>query len=69
MDHRTPADSRVTLTQLMGPGSANTLGNVHGGYIMKLCDDMDDFREKFKKVFKKAQITAQMSFNWEGKEA
>jgi acyl-CoA hydrolase len=31
--------SRVTLTQLMGPGSANTLGNVHGGYIMKLCDE------------------------------
>jgi acyl-CoA hydrolase len=23
----------------MGPGSANTLGNVHGGYIMKLCDE------------------------------
>lgn len=32
-------DSRITLTQLMGPGSANTLGNVHGGYIMKLCDE------------------------------
>ena len=31
--------SRVTLTQLMGPGSANTMGNVHGGYIMKLCDE------------------------------
>ncbi len=39
MDRRTPADSRVTLTQLMGPGEANTLGNVHGGYIMKLCDE------------------------------
>lgn len=39
MDLRIPADSRVTLTQLMGPGSANTLGNVHGGYIMKLCDE------------------------------
>ena len=23
----------------MGPGSANTLGNVHGGYVMKLCDE------------------------------
>ncbi len=23
----------------MGPGEANTLGNVHGGYIMKLCDE------------------------------
>ena len=31
--------SKVTLTQLKGPGSANTLGNVHGGYIMKLCDE------------------------------
>lgn len=35
-----PADqSRVTLSHLMGPESANTLGNVHGGYIMKLCDE------------------------------
>jgi uncharacterized protein (TIGR00369 family) len=32
-------ESRVTLSQLMGPGTANTLGNVHGGYIMKLCDE------------------------------
>jgi acyl-CoA hydrolase len=39
VEQRTPADSRVTLTQLMGPGSANTLGNIHGGYIMKLCDE------------------------------
>jgi acyl-CoA hydrolase len=23
----------------MGPGHANTLGNVHGGIIMKLCDE------------------------------
>lgn len=36
---KAPAASRITLTQLMGPGSANTLGNVHGGYIMKLCDE------------------------------
>ena len=33
------ADSRVTLTQLMGPTDANTLGNVHGGVIMKVCDE------------------------------
>ncbi len=33
------AQSRVIMTQLMGPGSANTLGNVHGGLIMKLCDE------------------------------
>lgn len=31
--------SRVTLTQLMGPERANILGNVHGGMIMKLCDE------------------------------
>lgn len=35
-----PAEySRVTLSQLMGPNSANTMGNVHGGYIMRLCDE------------------------------
>ena len=31
--------SRITLTQLMGPDHANALGNVHGGLIMKLCDE------------------------------
>ncbi len=36
---KAPPESRVTLTQLMGPGSANTMGNVHGGYIMKLSDE------------------------------
>ncbi len=30
--------------------------------IMKLCDDMDDFRKKFDKVFKKC--SAQLSFDW-----
>lgn len=39
MEDKNSSESRVTLTQLMGPGSANTLGNVHGGYIMKLCDE------------------------------
>lgn len=34
-----PADSRVTLTQLMGPTDGNIRGNVHGGVIMKLCDE------------------------------
>lgn len=33
------AESRITLTQLMGPNQANTMGNVHGGLIMKLCDE------------------------------
>jgi uncharacterized protein (TIGR00369 family) len=31
--------SRVTLAQLMGPEHANNLGNVHGGWIMKLVDE------------------------------
>lgn len=34
-----PEDSRVVLTQLMGPVDANLLGNVHGGVLMKLCDE------------------------------
>ena len=34
-----PFESQITLTQLMGPTNANTLGNVHGGLIMKLCDE------------------------------
>jgi len=33
------SESAITLTQVMGPGNANTLGNVHGGLIMKLCDE------------------------------
>ena len=39
MTEKTPSRSRVTLTQAMGPQHANTLGNVHGGIIMKLCDE------------------------------
>lgn len=39
MNGRSVRDSRVTLTQLMGVTDANTLGNVHGGIIMKLCDE------------------------------
>jgi hypothetical protein len=33
--------------------------------IMKLCDDMDDFRKKFARVFTKAVFDPQMSFAWE----
>ena len=36
---RRVGDSRVTLTQAMGVTEANVLGNVHGGVIMKLCDE------------------------------
>ncbi len=39
MTSKAPADSRIVLTQLMGPGDANPHGNVHGGVIMKLCDE------------------------------
>ncbi|GAB4495953.1 MAG: acyl-CoA thioesterase [Anaerolineales bacterium] len=36
---KTPSASRVTLAQLMQPEHANNLGNVHGGWIMKLMDE------------------------------
>src|SRR3970282_1002686 len=31
--------SRITIAQLMQPEHANNLGNVHGGWIMKLADE------------------------------
>jgi acyl-CoA hydrolase len=31
--------SQISLAQLMQPEHANLLGNVHGGYIMKLVDE------------------------------
>ena len=36
---KTPRASRITLAQLMQPSQANNLGNVHGGWIMKLVDE------------------------------
>ena len=33
------AESRVTLSALMGPQDANSYGNVHGGVIMKMVDE------------------------------
>jgi acyl-CoA hydrolase len=33
------SDSEVSLSQQMMPSDANPLGNVHGGYIMKLVDE------------------------------
>lgn len=33
------SDSQVTLNQQMMPSDANPLGNIHGGYIMKLIDE------------------------------
>ena len=39
MESKTVSQSRITLAQVMGPTDANTLGNVHGGIIMKICDE------------------------------
>ncbi len=39
MNGKTTSESRLTLNQLMLPEHANTLGNVHGGWIMKLVDE------------------------------
>src|SRR3954465_15119518 len=36
---RRPAETVSVLTYRTGVGDANIAGNVHGGYIMKLCDD------------------------------
>jgi len=36
---RSPEESRLTLTQFMQPEHSNSLGNVHGGVILKLCDE------------------------------
>ena len=36
---RSASESALTLTQLMLPEHANSLGNVHGGVILKLCDE------------------------------
>lgn len=37
--HKRIADSRFTLSALMGPQDANSHGNVHGGVIMKMVDE------------------------------
>lgn len=36
---RGSAESALTLTQFMQPEHSNSLGNVHGGVILKLCDE------------------------------
>jgi uncharacterized protein (TIGR00369 family) len=36
---KTPQASKITVAQLMQPDHANNLGNVHGGWIMKLVDE------------------------------
>lgn len=37
---KTIADSRVMLAAMMGPQDANGFGNVHGGVIMKMVDEV-----------------------------
>ena len=36
---KTVKASRISIAQLMQPEHANNLGNVHGGWIMKLADE------------------------------
>ncbi len=39
MEPRKPSETEVVLTQMMNPEHANTLGNVHGGWVLKLIDE------------------------------
>lgn len=39
MEGRRVSESCITLSQLMQPEHANMLGNVHGGWLMKLMDE------------------------------
>jgi len=38
-NQKTPAASHISIAQLMQPEHANNLGNVHGGWIMKMVDE------------------------------
>jgi acyl-CoA hydrolase len=40
MEARPPSESHSELTRWMGIADANTAGNVHGGLILKLCDEV-----------------------------
>ena len=40
MEPRPPSHSLSVLTRWMGPTDANTAGNVHGGHIMRMCDEV-----------------------------
>ena len=39
MDARTPAGSHSTLVRWMGPVDANSAGFVHGGTVLRYCDE------------------------------
>ncbi len=40
MEGRRVKESQLTISQVMGPTDANIYGNVHGGVIMKLVDEV-----------------------------
>src|SRR5918997_2851725 len=40
MDPRQPSESTSSITRWMGVADANTAGNVHGGTIMRMCDEV-----------------------------
>ena len=40
MQPRRPSETSSVLTQWMGIEDANTAGYVHGGVIMRLCDEV-----------------------------
>ena len=40
IEGRRVRDSQLTISQIMGPGDANLYGNVHGGVIMRLVDEV-----------------------------
>jgi acyl-CoA hydrolase len=40
VEERTVADSRSVFVHWMGPTDANSAGFVHGGVVMKLCDEV-----------------------------
>src|SRR5215218_3022458 len=40
MDPRQPSESSSLITRWMGIQDANTAGNVHGGTIMRMCDEV-----------------------------
>jgi uncharacterized protein (TIGR00369 family) len=39
LDPRTVSESALTLTLFTQPEHSNSLGNVHGGVVLKLCDE------------------------------
>jgi acyl-CoA hydrolase len=40
MEPRPPSQSFSVISSWMGPAEANSAGNVHGGAIMRLCDEV-----------------------------